>query len=179
MGSSNIMAEIADFVQESTATTGTGTLTLVAIAGFAEFIDAVPEGTQVYYAIKNGNNRESGIGTTGANKTLVRTTPHTTLVNGVYNNNSPSAINLVSASTVFLSATSNMLETAATGDKNYVHVQNSPLSVWNINHALNKFPAISVVDSALSEVIGDINYVDVNNVILTFSASFSGKAYFN
>lgn len=64
-------------------------------------------------------------------------------------------------------------------DKNYVHIQGLASTSWNIKHDLNKFPAVTVLDSALNEVIGDIIYLDVNNVRLVFSAIFSGTATFN
>jgi hypothetical protein len=64
-------------------------------------------------------------------------------------------------------------------DKHYRHVQGSSSNVWTINHGLQKFPAIVVKDSAGTIVIGEINYVNDNTVILTFSGSFSGEAYLN
>jgi hypothetical protein len=66
-----------------------------------------------------------------------------------------------------------------TGDKNYVHSQSVPSTIWNVNHALLKFPSVTVVDSAGTTVIGEVQLIDINNVRLIFSASFSGKAYFN
>lgn len=64
-------------------------------------------------------------------------------------------------------------------DKHYVHTQSVVADTWNINHNLNKFPSISVVDSAESQVEGDVEYVDANNVTLRFCGAFSGKAYLN
>lgn len=66
-----------------------------------------------------------------------------------------------------------------TSDKNYVYTQAVADSVWEIQHNLNKYPSITIVDSADNVVIGDIVYIDMNNVRITFAASFSGKAYFN
>lgn len=54
-----------------------------------------------------------------------------------------------------------------------------PASVWTINHPLSKMPAVAVVDSAGNVVEGDIQYVDQDQVIVTFNATFSGKAYLN
>ena len=68
---------------------------------------------------------------------------------------------------------------APSTDKNFVYTQGAPASTWNVNHNLNKFPSVSVVDSANNDVIGDVQYVDVNNLTITFSSSFSGKAYLN
>jgi hypothetical protein len=69
--------------------------------------------------------------------------------------------------------------TAGAGDKNYVHTQGVAAAVWNINHGLNKKPSVTVVDSGGTEVEGDILHIDNNNVTITFSAAFSGEAYFN
>lgn len=65
------------------------------------------------------------------------------------------------------------------GDKHFLFVQAIASDVWEIKHDLNKYPSVTVVDSADSVVIGDVTYVDENNVRLTFSGAFSGKAYLN
>lgn len=61
----------------------------------------------------------------------------------------------------------------------YVHDQGVPSDTWVIEHGLNKFPAVTVVDSANSEVIGEITYNTIDTVTITFSGAFSGKAYLN
>jgi hypothetical protein len=75
-------------------------------------------------------------------------------------------------------------EVAANGgtgsvDKNYLHNQGTPATTWSINHNLNKYPAVQVFDSGNSMVIGDVVYDDLNNITITFSAAFSGKATLN
>ena len=65
------------------------------------------------------------------------------------------------------------------GDKNYIHLQNTPSSVWTITHNLNKRPSVTVVDSAEEIVYGEVEYNGDNQVTLTFAGAFSGKAYFN
>ena len=65
------------------------------------------------------------------------------------------------------------------GDKNYVHVQNTPSATWTASHNLGKKPAVVVVDSADEVVYGEIEYIDDNTITLTFVGAFSGKAYFN
>lgn len=65
------------------------------------------------------------------------------------------------------------------GDKHYTHNQSFASSTWNVNHNLAKFPSISVIDSSKNVVVGDVQYVDANNLIITFTAAFSGKAYMN
>ncbi len=69
--------------------------------------------------------------------------------------------------------------TWAEADKDFVFTQINPSTSWVIQHNLGKFPSITVVDTADTVVVGDYNYTDINNVILTFSAGFAGKAYLN
>jgi hypothetical protein len=68
------MTLVADRVQETSTTTGTGTLTLAgASTGFRTFTAAFGNGVSVYYVIAGGSEYEIGIGTTGAG-TLSRDT---------------------------------------------------------------------------------------------------------
>ena len=71
------------------------------------------------------------------------------------------------------------LFTLSAGDKNYVFVQALPETTWTIQHDLQKFPSITVIDTADTVVIGQYTYINNNNVTLTFSAGFAGKAYLN
>ena len=73
----------------------------------------------------------------------------------------------------------NFVKASTDGDKFFDYTQSVPATVWNITHNLGKFPSISVIDSAGTVVIGEYTYMDDNNVKLTFSAAFSGKAYLN
>ena len=70
-------------------------------------------------------------------------------------------------------------ELGIVNDKNFVYVQATSSNIWEITHNLNKYPAVTVVDSGGSVVIGEIVYIDKNNVRITFTSAFSGKAYFN
>lgn len=67
----------------------------------------------------------------------------------------------------------------ASGDKTFVFTQGVPASVWNIQHNLNKFPSVSVVDTSNTNVFSQIDYVDSNNLTITNTAQFAGKAYLN
>lgn len=60
-----------------------------------------------------------------------------------------------------------------------VHTQTTASSTWTIDHDMDKFPSVSVVDSAENVVMGEILYSTSNRIILTFEAAFSGKAYLN
>lgn len=64
-------------------------------------------------------------------------------------------------------------------DKNFVFTQGSASNTWTINHNLEKFPSVTVVDSADNVVVGDITYTNTNSLTVSFSSSFSGKAYIN
>ena len=64
-------------------------------------------------------------------------------------------------------------------DKTFVFVQTVPNTVWDVQHDLNKFPSITVIDTGGTVVIGQYTYIDNNNITLEFSAGFAGKAYLN
>ena len=64
-------------------------------------------------------------------------------------------------------------------DKNFVYEWSTPETTLTIAHNLNKFPSVSIVDTAGSEIIGDVTYLDTNRVAITFSAATRGKAFFN
>ena len=68
---------------------------------------------------------------------------------------------------------------AAAADKTFVFTQTVPSATWTVQHNLEKFPSITVVDTGQTVVVGDYTYTDNNNVILEFSAAFAGKAYLN
>lgn len=62
---------------------------------------------------------------------------------------------------------------------NFIFTQSIPASTWNITHTLNKFCSVEVVSDSNVVKYGSITYVDKNNLTITFSAAFSGKAYLN
>lgn len=61
----------------------------------------------------------------------------------------------------------------------FIHDVMVPSKTWDITHNLGKYPSVSVVNSANVWVIGDIQYINENRLIITFSSEFSGKAYLN
>ncbi len=71
------------------------------------------------------------------------------------------------------------VQTSGGGDKNYTFTQSTPASVWTINHKLDKFPSVTVMDSAGTKVFGDVEYIDENTCIVRFNYAFSGKATLN
>jgi hypothetical protein len=59
----------------------------------------------------------------------------------------------------------------------FVHTQASPSTTWTVAHNLKFFPNVAIVDSALSHVMGEVTYTDENNLTVSFTSAFSGKAF--
>ena len=50
---------------------------------------------------------------------------------------------------------------------------------WTITHNLGSYPSVTVVDSANTVVVGNVDYVNSQQLVVTFNASFSGCAFLN
>ena len=61
----------------------------------------------------------------------------------------------------------------------YVHDQTELSTEWQIQHNLGRFPSVTVIDSAGTELITGVQYVDENMLIVTANAPIRGKAYLN
>lgn len=61
----------------------------------------------------------------------------------------------------------------------YIHTQMVAATIWTVEHNLGKYPSVTVVDSGNTVVVGEVRYIDTITVVLTFTSSFSGKAYLN
>ena len=61
----------------------------------------------------------------------------------------------------------------------FVFTQNIPSATWTIQHDLNKFPSVTVIDSSNTVNIGTVTYSNSNQIVITFSSAFSGIAYLN
>jgi len=59
----------------------------------------------------------------------------------------------------------------------YVHTQASAATTWSITHNLKFYPNVSIVDSALSHVMGEVTYINENSLTVSFTSGFSGKAF--
>lgn len=68
---------------------------------------------------------------------------------------------------------------AASGDIAYTHHQTSASREWLVCHNLGKYPSVTVVDSAGSVVVGDIAYLNTEELIIRFTSEFSGRAFLN
>ena len=59
----------------------------------------------------------------------------------------------------------------------FTFVQAIPANPWAVNHALGYYPNVTVVDSSERIVIGDIQYIDINNLTILLCGAFCGKAH--
>lgn len=64
-------------------------------------------------------------------------------------------------------------------NKSFIHIQGEASDTWTIEHNMGRYPSVTVVDSAGSAVFGDVSYTNENQLTVTFSVAFSGKAYLN
>lgn len=64
-------------------------------------------------------------------------------------------------------------------DANYIHDQMLSSNVWTINHDLDKYPSVSIVDTGGNLVVGDVEYISKSQLKIYFNYEFSGKAYLN
>lgn len=86
---------------------------------------------------------------------------------------------LTGGGTVALGGSVALAAAGGGADKAYVHDQIVPAATWAVTHNMGKRPSVTVVDSSGAEVVGAVLHVDDNHATLTFSAAFSGSAYFN
>lgn len=59
-------------------------------------------------------------------------------------------------------------------DKNFV-ADFTVTNVVAVNHGLSKYCSVSVIDSAGEEVIGEVDYLNTNQLIVRFELPFSGR----
>lgn len=65
------------------------------------------------------------------------------------------------------------------GDKNFVFTQATNATPWVVNHGLNKYPSVSVVNNANITIYGEVDYDSLNQVTITFKDATNGQAFFN
>ena len=61
----------------------------------------------------------------------------------------------------------------------FVYEQGEASDIWEITHNMDKYPSVTVVDSANTVVIGHVTYNDRNQLTVRFNGTFKGKAYLN
>lgn len=61
----------------------------------------------------------------------------------------------------------------------YIHEQAIASDTWVITHNLNKYPSVTIVDSAGNVFTPAIQYDSKNQVTVTMNGATTGKAYLN
>ena len=64
-------------------------------------------------------------------------------------------------------------------ESTYVFDQGVAATTWNVIHNLNKYPSVTVVDSAGTTIDCTVTYINSNECELKFNAAFKGTAYLN
>ena len=67
----------------------------------------------------------------------------------------------------------------SSSDKTFKYVQESVSDTWDIAHGLDKYPSVLVIDSAGTEIEGQVIHINNNNITIKFTAGFRGEAYLN
>jgi hypothetical protein len=145
----------ADRVQETTATTGTGTVTLSgAVSGYQSFA-TIGNGNTTYYTITSGTAWEVGIGTyTAAGTTLARTTVLSSSAGGT------TKITLAGISTVFASYPAERAVAYDAGNSLTLNGTNISSAAWGTAGIGLKQAATTYTDTTSSGSIGNarMNY---------------------
>lgn len=99
---------LVNFASETISAGGTGNLTVSGAVDSAHVTLNNAIGLDHYfnYVIKDGNNREEGIGHLSASTTVVRDLALETIVSGTLDNTSPSFINVSTSATISINAAS-------------------------------------------------------------------------
>jgi len=71
------------------------------------------------------------------------------------------------------------LTTYINSSNTFTFTQGSPATVWNVQHDLEKFPSVSVINNNNIVIYGQIDYINNKKLTITFSAALTGKAYLN
>jgi hypothetical protein len=152
-------------------TTNFYTLTLEYIGGNGS-IDMDHYYTLVNFYLEQGDSKVETIDT--SNTTFIDMTPTTPTSGDVVITASLSATGTPD-NTTFLRGDNTWVK----ADKDFVFTQAVPSAIWTIQHNMDKLPAVSAVNNNNMIVYGNVVYVDNNNLTITFSGGFSGKAYLN
>ena len=71
------------------------------------------------------------------------------------------------------------LEEILIADSTYTQCFEVAAAQWTITHNLGKYPSVTVVDSANTVVVGNVDYTSSNSLVITFNAAFSGCVFLN
>lgn len=63
--------------------------------------------------------------------------------------------------------------------QSWVFEQPTMSNQWDIQHNLNRYPSVTIIDLDGVEVVGDVTYIDENRLCIDFTEQFSGKVILN
>jgi len=134
---------VGNWVGETTTTVGTGDIALGgALSGFTTFA-SIGE-TLIWYGIADGEDREAGLGTLSGN-TLQRTTVYSTLVSGIYADNSPAPIALSGLAQVFSTFNKTAFDILDDGiDASDSHIANANVHITGAGASDGEIPIWSI-----------------------------------
>lgn len=69
------------------------------------------------------------------------------------------------------------ITTVTQQNERYIHSQPTASAQWVIEHPLGGHPSVTVVDSAGTQVVGEVRYDSTTQVTVLFTVPFSGIAY--
>lgn len=65
------------------------------------------------------------------------------------------------------------------GPHTCVFQQQSAATSWSITHGLNRYPAVTILDSSGNEVEADVNYLSPGSIRIDFAYPLSGQVFLN
>lgn len=68
---------------------------------------------------------------------------------------------------------------AGAADQTFVYTTPTPMASWEIEHNMNKYPAVMVTDWNNNMILADVKYIDKNTVVVNLSEPICGKAFLN
>ena len=68
---------------------------------------------------------------------------------------------------------------ATVTSKTYIHEQGTSSDTWEIEHNLNKYPSVTVIDTAGRVFTAQVEYNSENKCTVYINAATKGKAYLN
>ena len=71
------------------------------------------------------------------------------------------------------------IDAPPTAGTTFIYTQGAVALVWTIQHNLNKYPSVMAVDIQNLQYFGAVEYIDLNNLTITWGIPFKGFAYLN
>jgi hypothetical protein len=90
------------------------------------------------------------------------------------------AVNLTDGNGNVLPINISPTEVRINGEKSsFVYNQTVAEETWTVNHGMGKRPSVTTVDTTERIVVGEVNYIDNETLVITFKYPFKGKVYLN